>query len=58
MRSTGIGWTIGLGRSGAVAGPAIAGYLIAAGVDMSSNFYIFAVPMIIGGLISYRLHIR
>jgi len=34
IRSTGIGWAIGLGRSGAVAGPAIAGYLIVAGFDM------------------------
>jgi len=58
IRSTGIGWSIGLGRSGAVIGPALAGYLIAAGLDMSANFYIFAVPMAVGGLIAYRLHIR
>jgi len=58
IRSTGIGWAVGLGRSGAVAGPAAAGYLIAAGLDMSVNFYIFAVPMAIGGLIAYRLHIH
>ena len=48
IRSTGIGWSIGLGRFGAVAGPAIAGYLIAAGMDMSANYYVFAVPMAIG----------
>ena len=58
VRSTGIGWAIGLGRSGAVAGPAIAGYLIAGGLDMSANFYLFAIPMALGGLIAYRLHIR
>jgi AAHS family 4-hydroxybenzoate transporter-like MFS transporter len=58
IRSTGIGWAVGLGRSGAVAGPAIAGYLIAAGFDMAANFYIFAVPMALGGLIAYRLHLR
>ena len=58
VRSTGIGWAVGLGRSGAVAGPAVAGYLIAAGLDMSTNFYLFAIPMGIGGLIAYRLHIR
>jgi AAHS family 4-hydroxybenzoate transporter-like MFS transporter len=58
MRSTGIGWAIGLGRSGAVAGPAIAGYLIAAGFDMSANFFFFAIPMAIGGMIAYRLHVR
>ncbi len=58
IRSTGIGWAVGLGRSGAVAGPAAAGYLIAAGLDMSTNFLIFAVPMAVGGIIAYRLHIR
>ncbi len=58
IRSTGIGWAIGLGRSGAVMGPAIAGYLIAAGLDMSVNYLIFAVPMAIGGLVAYRLHVR
>ena len=58
VRTTGIGWAIGLGRFGAVAGPAIAGYLIAAGLDMSANYFIFAVPMAVGGLIAYRLHIR
>jgi len=58
IRSTGIGWAIGLGRSGAVAGPAIAGYLIVAGFDMSANFIFFAVPMAIGGFIAYLLHVR
>jgi len=58
IRTTGIGWSIGLGRLGAVLGPAAAGYFIAGGLDMSANFYIFAVPMAIGGLIAYRLNIR
>jgi benzoate transport len=58
VRSTGIGWSIGLGRSGAVAGPAIAGYLIAAGFDMSANFFFFAIPVAVSGLIAYRLRLR
>ena len=58
VRSTGIGWSVGLGRSGAVVGPAAAGYLIVAGLDMSANFIVFAVPLAIGGLIAYRLHIH
>jgi benzoate transport len=58
IRSTGIGWAIGLGRSGAVVGPAAAGFLIAAGFSMSANFYIFAVPMALGGLISYWLQVK
>ncbi len=58
VRSTGIGWAIGLGRLGAVFGPAAAGYLIFSGLDMSANFILFAVPMAIGGLTAFRLHIR
>jgi benzoate transport len=58
IRSTGIGWTMGLGRFGAVVGPAVAGYLIAAGLDMAANFYVFAVPMMLAAVFAYRLHIR
>ncbi|MEM7283318.1 MAG: MFS transporter, partial [Pseudomonadota bacterium] len=43
IRSTGVGWAIGLGRFGAVIGPAIAGFTIASGVSMSGNFIIFAI---------------
>ena len=57
IRSTGVGWAIGLGRSGAVVGPAVAGYLILAGYDMSANFIFFALPMIVCGLIAYKLNI-
>ncbi len=58
IRSTGIGWAIGLGRSGAVVGPAAAGFLIAAGLSMSANYYVFAVPLALGGLISYWLKVK
>jgi benzoate transport len=58
IRSTGIGWAIGLGRSGAVVGPAVAGFLIAAGFSMSANYYVFAVPLALGGLISYWLKVK
>jgi benzoate transport len=58
IRSTGIGWCIGLGRSGAVVGPAVAGYLIAAGLEMSALYYVFAVPMAIGGILAWRTHVK
>ena len=57
IRSTGIGWAIGLGRFGAVVGPALAGVLLAQGVSMGGNFYVFAVPMLLGGIMAYRLRI-
>jgi benzoate transport len=58
IRSTGIGWGIGLGRIGAVAGPAIAGYLIAAGLSTSANFTIFAVPLALSAVFAWYLRIR
>jgi len=58
VRSTGIGWAVGLGRLGAVAGPAIAGYLIAGGLGMSTNFILFAIPMGVSAVLAYRLHVR
>ena len=58
VRSTGIGWAIGLGRLGAVVGPAAAGFLIAAGMSMSVSYYVFAVPLAVGGLMAYGLKVR
>ena len=58
QRSTGVGWAIGLGRFGAVVGPAVAGYLLAAGFTISGVFFFFAVPMAVGGLEAYRLHVE
>lgn len=58
IRSTGVGWSIGLGRFGGVVGPALAGYTILFGFDMSANFIIFAIPMAVGAVFAYRLHIR
>jgi predicted MFS family arabinose efflux permease len=58
IRSTGIGWAIGVGRIGAILGPLTAGYLIAGGLDMAANFIVFAVPMLIAATFAYLLHIR
>ena len=58
IRSTGVGWAIGLGRFGAVLGPGIAGYMIASGLPITINFMVFAVPMLIGGIFAYQLRVR
>ena len=58
IRATGMGWAVGLGRSGAVVGPAVAGLTIAGGVSAESNFLLFSIPMIIGGLMATRLAAR
>jgi AAHS family 4-hydroxybenzoate transporter-like MFS transporter len=40
LRSTGVGWSLGFGRLGAVVGPAVGGVLIAAGLSMQSLFLV------------------
>ncbi|HKR38564.1 MAG TPA: MFS transporter [Paraburkholderia sp.] len=42
-RATGIGWALGIGRFGAIAGPLIGGALAQAGAPLPWNFYAFAV---------------
>lgn len=58
IRATGVGWSIGLGRFGAVVGPYVGGLLIAASVSMEWNFILFAIPLSIAGLFAYSLRVR
>jgi MFS family permease len=58
IRATGLGWCLGLGRSGAVIGPSLAGYLIAAQFDMPEIFLIFSAPMTIAGIIGFGLKLK
>jgi AAHS family 4-hydroxybenzoate transporter-like MFS transporter len=51
MRSTGIGWNMGIGRFGSVVGPTVGGALIAFGLDQGQMFLSAAVPAILAGSI-------
>ncbi|TMH34526.1 MAG: aromatic acid/H+ symport family MFS transporter [Betaproteobacteria bacterium] len=44
LRATGIGWSMGIGRIGAIVGPVVGGILLAAGVTSQSLF------VIVGGI--------
>ncbi len=46
-RATGVGFVMGIGRGGAVVGPIIAGYLMAAQVSLPSILAIYCVPLLI-----------
>ena len=46
-RTTGVGWAIGAGRTGAIVGPILGGILIGIGLSMSANFIVFAVPVVV-----------
>ncbi|WP_321816585.1 MULTISPECIES: MFS transporter [unclassified Paraburkholderia] len=50
IRSTGVGWAAAIGRFGAVAGPAVGGYLFAQNLPINVNFLFFAAPGIIAAI--------
>jgi AAHS family 4-hydroxybenzoate transporter-like MFS transporter len=57
LRSTGIGWSLGIGRVGSVIGPVIGGQLIALQWTNSALFVAASVPVIISALSIARLHV-
>lgn len=50
MRSTGLGWASGVGRTGAIVGPLLGGSLMAAALPLKMNFLAFAVPGLVAAL--------
>lgn len=47
IRATGVGWAIGIGRSGAIFGPWFGGQLMAAGVSLPVLFASYCVPLVL-----------
>jgi len=50
IRTTGVGWAIGAGRTGAIAGPFVGGLLVAYGLSIGANFRLFAITLILAGI--------
>lgn len=50
IRATGMGWSIGLSRFGAVVGPALAGFLLDAGWSAAQLFQGFALPALMASI--------
>ncbi len=46
MRATGVGWAIGLGRAGAVIGPMMGGWLMAAKAPLPMLFAAYCLPLL------------
>ncbi len=53
IRSTGIGWSLGMGRFGAVIGPLFGGYLLSLSLPTHFNFIGFALPGILAAIAIY-----
>jgi MFS family permease len=52
FRTTGVGWSIGMGRLGGIIGPAAGGILIGMGLTMVQNFLIYAIPTLLAGIMT------
>lgn len=50
VRTTGLGWAIGIGRIGAIAAPLMAGMLRDGGWQPASLYYVYALPLVAGAL--------
>jgi MFS family permease len=58
VRTTGVGWAIGIARPGAILGPAFAGLLVAEGLGMAANFRVFALPLVIAAIAVLSIRAR
>jgi AAHS family 4-hydroxybenzoate transporter-like MFS transporter len=47
IRSTGVGWALGIGRIGSIVGPVLGGLLLARGVPIGRVFWAAAIPALI-----------
>ncbi len=48
IRNAALGWSLGIGRAGAILGPTMGGWMLDAGWGFESNFYAFAAVAVLG----------
>jgi MFS transporter, AAHS family, 4-hydroxybenzoate transporter len=58
IRSTGVGWALGVGRVGAIVGPVVGGMLLAAHIPPRILFFTIAVPALVCAVVMYILKLR
>ncbi|WP_433801520.1 MFS transporter [Actinomycetospora sp. CA-084318] len=51
LRAAALGWALGIGRLGAIAGPLYGGLVVASGQGFAMNFVAFAVPAAVAALL-------
>lgn len=55
IRSTGVGLAMGVGRFGAILGPALFGIFADMGISMAARFFIFSVPLLLAAMIVFKI---
>lgn len=58
MRSTGVGWALGVGRIGGILGPILLGGALALNWPLPTVFFAMAAPLLLGGLVILFLGVR
>jgi AAHS family 4-hydroxybenzoate transporter-like MFS transporter len=58
IRSTGVGWALGIGRLGGIAGPLVIGVLLSYQPTVAGLFYAAAVPMLFAGILITLLGVK
>ena len=58
MRSTGVGWALGIGRIGGILGPILLGWALMREWPLTTVFYAMAAPMLAAGLLVLFLGAR
>ncbi len=56
LRSTGIGWSLGVGRVGSIIGPVLGGELIRLNWSNSTIFIAVAIPAVVSALMVWSMH--
>ncbi len=55
MRSTGVGWALGIGRFGSILGPVLAGWLLLWGWSTANLMQLAALPMLVAAAFIYGM---
>lgn len=55
IRSTGVGWALGIGRIGSIVGPAMGGYMLSRNWPLTTVFLVSAIPVACGSAAIYFL---
>lgn len=50
IRSTGVGWALGIGRAGSIVGPVVGASLVASGLAIDALFAVAAVPAVLAAV--------
>jgi AAHS family 4-hydroxybenzoate transporter-like MFS transporter len=58
VRSTGVGWALGIGRIGSITGPVVGGILLSSQMEMKHVFWAAAVPPLVAAMAALVVNAR